>query len=144
MSGVLIHCFSVLLAPAKEVLPNRDDWAKEIMKDTGVQITVTELYTTSKEELLKDSATAAGSAIAAVEEATLQKSFWGKQRKQGARKIGYGIQSFANNFSAFLESYSGIVEMVKAGDNQYGGLAYGTLSLLLSVGCDCRIRLTTG
>jgi hypothetical protein len=37
-------------------------------------------------------------------------------------------------FSNFLTSYSGIVEVVKGVDNNYGGIAYGTLSVLLAVG----------
>lgn len=39
----------------------------------------------------------------------------------------------SGHFSDFLESFSGIVEIVKAADQQYGGLAYGTLSVFLSV-----------
>lgn len=58
---------------------------------------------------------------------------WKKTRREGARKIGKGLQSFLCRFSDFLEAYSGIVEMMKGADQQYGGLAYGTLSLLLSV-----------
>ena len=36
-------------------------------------------------------------------------------------------------FADFLEAYSGIVEIVKQADSQYGGLAYSTVSLLLLV-----------
>lgn len=36
-------------------------------------------------------------------------------------------------FADFLEAYSGIVEIIKEADIQYGGLAYSTLSLLLLV-----------
>lgn len=46
-----------------------------------------------------------------------------------------------STFSDFLRSYSGIVELVKAADSQYGGLAYGTLSLLLSVSCVAKIEI---
>lgn len=116
----------------KGLLPDRDEWAQEVINETGIKITVTELYATSHEEIVKESASAE-SAIIAVEEATTQKSIWGIRRKQGSRKVGSVTQSFAKNFSAFLAGYSGVVEMVKTGDNQYGGLAYGTLSLLLSV-----------
>ena len=114
------------------LLPDRDEWAQEMINETGIKITVTELYATSHEEVAKESASAE-SAILAVEEATTQKSIWSIRRKQGGRKVGSVTQSFAKNFSAFLAGYSGVVEMVKTGDNQYGGLAYGTLSLLLSV-----------
>ena len=66
---------------------------------------------------------------------------WGIKRSTGGRKVGTGIQSFMTTFSEFLESYSGIVELVKAADNQYGGLAYGTLSLFLSVSRTMSTRL---
>lgn len=39
-------------------------------------------------------------------------------------------------FADFLEAYSGIVEIVKQADSQYGGLAYSTVSLLLLVSAD--------
>lgn len=55
------------------------------------------------------------------------------RRSSTGRKIGTGFQGFLVTFSDFLESFSGIVEIVKAADQQYGGLAYGTLSVFLSV-----------
>ena len=124
----------------KGLLPDRDQWAQDVIRETGIKITVTELYATSKEEVENESASAE-SAMLAVQEATAQKSLWGVRRKQGIRRVGSVTQSFAKNFSAFLAGYSGVVEMVKTGDNQYGGLAYGTLSLLLSVGkaFDCTL-----
>ena len=39
-------------------------------------------------------------------------------------------------FADFLEAYSGIVEIVKQADSQYGGLAYSTVSLLLLVSAE--------
>lgn len=115
------------------MLPDRELWASQIIKESGVNVNVTELYTITKEDVEQESATAK-SVTLAVEEANNQKTLWGTRRKQGSRMIGSTIQTFAHNFSAFLASYSGIVEIVKTGDNQFGGLAYGTLSLLLSVG----------
>lgn len=108
---------------------------------------MTALYLITKEDLEEESATVELATLA-VEEANTEKTRWGTRRKQGSRQIGSTIQRFAKNFSAFLESYSGIVEMVKTGDNQYGGLAYGTLSLLLSVNAQksstCRNFLIIG
>lgn len=49
------------------------------------------------------------------------------------RKATTNIQSFLTTFADFLESFSGICEIVKGADQQYGGLAYGTLSVLLGV-----------
>ena len=132
----------MLLNPVKGLLPDRDEWAQEMIDETGIKITVTELYATSEEDVVKESASAQ-SAIQFVEEATNQRSLWGIRRKQGSRKIGSVTQSFAKNFSAFLAGYSGVVEMVKTGDNQYGGLAYGTLSLLLSVRKALECKLST-
>ena len=50
-------------------------------------------------------------------------------------KVGKATQTFANNFSSFLQAYSGIIEIMKGADQQYGGVAYSALSLLLIVGC---------
>lgn len=49
-------------------------------------------------------------------------------------KVGKATQTFANNFSGFLQAYSGIIEIMKGADQQYGGVAYSALSLLLIVG----------
>ena len=48
-------------------------------------------------------------------------------------KASQHVQDFATKFSRFLESYSGIVEVLKGVDQQYGGAAYGTLSIFLIV-----------
>ena len=49
------------------------------------------------------------------------------------RKVGKQTVVFASNFSSFLHAYSGIIEIMKGADEQYGGVAYSTLSLLLIV-----------
>ena len=49
-------------------------------------------------------------------------------------KVGKATQTFASNFSSFLQAYSGIIEIMKGADQQYGGVAYSALSLLLIVG----------
>ncbi|KAL8791721.1 MAG: hypothetical protein Q9195_005658 [Heterodermia aff. obscurata] len=49
------------------------------------------------------------------------------------RKAGKKTLVFANNFANFLQAYSGVVEIMKGADQQYGGIAYGTLSILLIV-----------
>ena len=48
-------------------------------------------------------------------------------------KVGKATQTFATNFSSFLQAYSGIIEIMKGADQQYGGVAYSALSLLLIV-----------
>lgn len=49
-------------------------------------------------------------------------------------KVGKATLAFANNFSSFLQAYSGIVEIIQGADQQYGGVAYSALSLLLILG----------
>ena len=54
--------------------------------------------------------------------------------QQTLGKVGKATLTFANNFSSFLQAYSGIVEIMQGADQQYGGIAYSALSLLLIVG----------
>ena len=54
--------------------------------------------------------------------------------QQSIVRVGKATQTFASNFSGFLEAYSGIIEIMKGADQQYGGVAYSALSLLLIVG----------
>jgi len=56
-----------------------------------------------------------------------------QQNQKIMKRVGKKTVVFANNFSSFLQAYSGIVEIMKGTDQQYGGLAYSTLSLLLIV-----------
>lgn len=49
------------------------------------------------------------------------------------RKVGKKTVVFAYNFANFLQAYSGVVEIMKGADQQFGGIAYGALSLLLIV-----------
>ena len=53
--------------------------------------------------------------------------------KNARGKATNGVSNFAENLSLFVESFSGIIEVVRGVDNQYGGVAYGTLSILLIV-----------
>ena len=50
------------------------------------------------------------------------------------RKAGKATVTFANNFSGYLQAYQGIIEIMQGADQQYGGVAYSALSLLLIVG----------
>ena len=56
-------------------------------------------------------------------------------------KVGKTTIAFANNFSSFLQAYSGIVEIMQGADQQYGGVAYSTLSLLLIVRVSSEIKV---
>lgn len=57
-------------------------------------------------------------------------SGWRSKRQTGP---GASIQAALTSFGRFLENFSGIAEIAKAADQHYGGLAYGTLSLLVTV-----------
>ena len=48
-------------------------------------------------------------------------------------KSGNALQKFASSFSRFLKAYSGISELSKSVDSQYGGMVVGALSLLFQV-----------
>jgi hypothetical protein len=47
--------------------------------------------------------------------------------------VSVKVQGFLATMSEFLGCYSGIVEIVRCADQQYGGIAYGTISVLLIV-----------
>jgi hypothetical protein len=57
-----------------------------------------------------------------------------EERGKGVKKVAAKVEKFAITFAGFLDAYSGIVEVLKCADSQYGGLAYGTLSLFFIVG----------
>ena len=48
-------------------------------------------------------------------------------------KSGNALQKFTSSFSKFLKAYSGMSELSKGVDSQYGGMAVGALSLLFQV-----------
>lgn len=56
-----------------------------------------------------------------------------QKRSTGIRRAYSSTQKFIVEFDRFLSAYSGIVEIVKSADQQYGGVAAATLSLLFSV-----------
>ncbi|KAI9767607.1 MAG: hypothetical protein M1839_004464 [Geoglossum umbratile] len=114
-------------------LSDKNDWADGILSEVETQRDPTEVYTMSKEDLEGELMEEAAEAMVELEIAKEYRKTWARRRKTGARKLGASAQSFLSNASAFIASYSGIVELVKAADQQYGGLAYGTLSLFLSV-----------
>lgn len=62
-----------------------------------------------------------------------QNSFYNNERTQGPKQLRRKLQNFAKTFSDFLGAYGGIVELVKNAGQQYGELAYETLSIFLVV-----------
>ena len=57
-----------------------------------------------------------------------------------ARKASAGTQTLLCTIADFLQSFSGIAEIVKAMDQQAGGLAYGTVMVLATVAVNKRKR----
>jgi hypothetical protein len=55
------------------------------------------------------------------------------RRGKGKKKVSTHVQHFAKTFADFLGCYSQVLELVKTADNQFGGVAVQTLSLLLVV-----------
>ncbi|KAI9693538.1 MAG: hypothetical protein M1820_009190 [Bogoriella megaspora] len=108
------------------------------------------LYTTTKQEveeqirkLVDDDADASIQSKAESKLYLTSKAFkdWKSDRRSNnTRKAGAGLQNVLCTMADFLQSFSGIAEMVKAADQQYGGLAYGTISLLVSVAAHKRQR----
>jgi hypothetical protein len=73
---------------------------------------------------------AVAEAASAVQRAEAKRSVWKQDRQSSKRKA---FQEGMTTFAHFLENFSGVVEIVRAADEQYGGLAYGTLSVFVSV-----------
>jgi len=57
-----------------------------------------------------------------------------QKRSDGVRKAWSKTERFVMQFDRFLNAYSGILDIVKTADAQYGGVAGSTLALLFSVG----------
>ena len=63
--------------------------------------------------------------------------------KGRVRKAGDNAVKFTKSVSEYIEAYSGIIEIMKGADQQYGGVAYATISLLLIVSvARCQRMLT--
>ena len=116
--------------PAKDILDSSSSFKSISAKCAQVETTASDQIQ-SKEDLFK----VIDSKIVDSELTSLEahKLLWSAQRKKGLRMFPRLLQSFMTRFADFLEAYSGIVEIVKQADSQYGGLAYSTLSLLLLV-----------
>jgi hypothetical protein len=58
-----------------------------------------------------------------------------ERKKSKVRRSGAALVDVATTLSRFLESYSGIADVLKGADARAGSLVYGGLSILLSVSC---------
>ena len=124
--------------PAREALNSSPAFVQDISQLAPREAKISATVDSKQEVLLL---TRYESADAELDLAQAKKSAWSAKRKKGLRKLPTLLQTFMTRFAEFLEAYSGIVEIIKQADNQYGGLAYSTVSLLLLVGADvpCRI-----
>lgn len=60
-------------------------------------------------------------------------TIYNNDRTTGVRKGMHWAQHFGKVFSDFLGAYSGIIQLVRNAGQQYGEVAYETLSVLLIV-----------
>ena len=138
----------LILEPADKVFFDRDSFLVEILDSSKkenrsiiAKHKTEEVYDITKNTLKSEIVAyqdgndidISQEAFASLKIANSRRMSWSIKRNTGVRKAGPSVQKFLVIFAGFLESYSGIVELVKAADNQYGGLAYGTLSLFLGV-----------
>lgn len=120
---------------------DRQAWAtKQLQKthDYSQGYAVGHVYNTTKQDLLgkvtSQVDTAAKDATLAVQLADTRFRAWASDRQSSRRgRARLAFQENMTVFAGFLENFSGIVEVVRAADEQYGGLAYGTLSIFVGV-----------
>lgn len=73
-------------------------------------------------------------AASAMQLADTQQRTWNDDRQSSRKsRAAKAFQEGMTTFAEFLESFSGVVEVVRVADDQYGGLAYGTLSVFVGV-----------
>ena len=116
--------------PARETLESAPTFVQDVSQLVPMEAKIAATVDSKQEVLLL---TQYESASKELDSAEAKKLAWSVKRKKGLRKLPTLLQSFMTHFADFLEAYSGIVEIVKQADSQYGGLAYSTLSLLLLV-----------
>ncbi|KAF6831310.1 hypothetical protein CPLU01_06867 [Colletotrichum plurivorum] len=123
-----LHC-------AKAVL---DDKSQESLWDTNTTqsaraLTLEDILEEIQELKENNETITDGAAKSETVRAFGSKTLWRRKQEKTVRRPGVWVQQWLNVFGDFLSSYSGIVEVVKGVDGQYGGLAYGTLSVLLAI-----------
>lgn len=128
---------ALCLDRARNLLRDHYQWTKELKENGDTELVSlldeAESYDTSKEILARNIQAEEERARMLIQEADEKRHLVSQNREHGAGKAAFRLQRFLTCFSDFLNSYSGIVECVKAADNQFGGLAYGTLAIFLKV-----------
>ena len=126
---------------AQDLLKDRDAWAKKVAShDSDEEATLYDfsidsenIYEITKEDLEARIDQLRKQVETELAHADASRRTLKDRRERGVHKLSVNIQGFLVDFSLFINGYSGIVEMVKAADNQFGGLAWGTLSVFLSI-----------
>ncbi|KAF9699864.1 hypothetical protein EKO04_002675 [Ascochyta lentis] len=130
---------ATLWSPIEELYNDRKEWTLKpdsyLDDDTSITKVAKDpagLYSCSRSEVEQ-----------AIEQLTAQKNLestmkahgdWRAGQQSGrTRKIGAATQNLLCTIGNFLQTFSGIAEIVKSVDQQIGGLAYGTIMLLVSV-----------
>ena len=115
------HDYSEPMKSAREILDTQGDFMKDIQQNKSLKrFTDSSVNNFSELEQMVQEVKSTAENV---------KGDWRKKRSKASKYT----QNFTTKFSGFLESYSSIVEVVKGADQQYGGLAYGTMSLFLIV-----------
>lgn len=104
----------------------------ELRVITSVRPTVatTDVYASLQALTLKD---LEGYVEAETRRLEVAASEWERKRNTGWRKVRTNFQRFSMVFGRFIEGFSGVLEIVKIADNQYGGAATKILSILYAV-----------
>ena len=138
-----------LLSPLQELHRNHKEWSESVL--TFVKAEACDYEVLSKESsdchadslsdvegrislLSKKCAVAHSAAQSGMLLASSALSGLKAERESSAtRKAGVGTQKVLSNIGSFLQGFSGIAEIVKGADQQFGGLAYGTVSVFATV-----------
>jgi hypothetical protein len=119
----LIYPFisSPTIEAAKEVLSTQSEFERGFrLKATKQEVECLKISTLSDLE---------GQLRGRMKDLKTTKTTWRGNRQV----VSVKLQRFLTRMSEFLECYSGIVEILRCADMQYGGVAYGTISALLIV-----------
>lgn len=115
-----------VLSTASALLKSNDDFKKGVSKLVGQRTVDDMTYFQTKEALL-------GLASSEVLRARVAHRQWKLKRGSGVGKASAKLQSALSRFKDYLNAYSGLVDIARQADQQYGGLAYATLSAFLIV-----------
>ncbi|CAO2653297.1 Nn.00g027080.m01.CDS01 [Neocucurbitaria sp. VM-36] len=133
--------YTKLLGRPQDLLKDGNIWAKKVANPDiddqptpdDLAVNTEDIYTMKKEDLDYQLDRLCRQVDTELENVRTSHVALKSQRARGVRKVSANAQGFLSDFSTFLTSYSGIVEIVKSADSQFGGLAWGTLSVFLSV-----------